>query len=181
MSKNGLILLTPTSVDHTGTSASISANGSVEFSACSELRLNGVFSADYDNYMVVARHLATFDGQGWRFRLSSGGADNSTASSYTRQTLSASSTSISAGRASSDFAVFSGADDTQRAGTVGYFYGPFLAQPTAFRSVWVTGYANAYLGDYAVTHNQSTAYDGFNLYTFTGTVSGRVAVYGMRK
>ena len=84
-------------------------------------------------------------------------------------------------RASSDFGVFAPADDTQRSGTIAYFYGPYLTQPTAFRSVSAAGYLNAWMSDQASTHNQSTAYDGFNLYTFTGSVSGRVAVYGMRK
>ena len=181
MSKNGLILLTPTSIAHTGTSATISANGSVSFSAVTQLRLNGVFSADYDNYMVVTWHLATANGYGWRARLSSGGTDNVTASSYTRQNLDADGSAVSGSRASSDFFVLGPADDTLRSGTIGHFYGPYLAQPTAFRSLGASGYSNAWLSDYAVTHNQSTAYDGFNLYTFTGSISGRIAVYGMRK
>lgn len=120
MSKNGLILLKPTTVDKTGGSstATISANGSVEFSACLSLRLNGVFSADYDNYMIVAWHLATANGYGWRARLSLGGEDSAIASSYTRQNFDIDGSSASGVRASSDFFVFGPADDTLRSGTI---------------------------------------------------------------
>ena len=59
--KNGLHLITPTSIASTGTgnSSSINTNGSVTFSTCATLSLNGVFSADYDNYMIVMRHVGS--------------------------------------------------------------------------------------------------------------------------
>jgi len=184
--KNGLILLTPTSVDKTGTgsTATISTNGSVEFSACATLSLNGVFSADYDNYMVVMRQNGTGTNT-WtiQYRLRASGTDNSTASSYVYQRLDADSTTISASRTTSNIWYFSASTGSGYGGMVAQIYGPYLAQPTAFRSTNVDAYANAWLPDYAGTHNQSTAYDGFTLSVFNNnlTLSGRIAVYGMRK
>jgi len=182
MSKNGLILLTPTSVDHTGTSATISANGSVLFTACSELRLNDVFSADYDNYMIVMRQSATVDISA-RIRLSSGGVDNATASSWVHQYLFADSTSVTGARTTTNYGVIASRGNGQRAGSVTHIYGPYLAQPTAYRSVYADDYLSAAVTDFVGTHNQSVSYDGFSWHTGNAsyTFTGRIAVYGMRK
>ena len=174
-------LMEPTSIAYTGTSATISANGSVEFSACSVLSLNGVFSADYDNYTVVMRASASAPTNLY-FRLRASGNDNSTASSYTAQGLEASGTTVGGGRGASDTAVISGLYPTQRDGVIVQIYGPFLSQPTAARTINALGYLNAYMYEVALTHNQSSSYDGFSLYVASGlTFTGRVAVYGMRK
>jgi hypothetical protein len=179
MSKNGLILLTPTSIAHTGTSATVSANGSVEFSACSSLSLNGVFSADYDNYMVVIRHQGTTSNSYYaRWRVS--GSDSS-GTDYAYQYLavsgsivvSARSTGRTGGRISSHW--------TSPAGVVLYVYGPYLAQPTAHRSVQMESYDTVRMLDFAGTHSLSNSYDGLTLFADAGLTSGRVAVYGMRK
>lgn len=179
MSKNGLILLTPTSIAYTGTSATISANGSVEFSACTALSLNGVFSANYDNYMIVTRgNVTTAANVFIRFR--SGGTDNSTSNSYVYQYMVANSTSVAGSRTTLDLGGFFLAYGVQRAGSVGFIYGPYLSQPTAYRTVNVGDSSSAIIEEYAGTHNQSASYDGFTL-SNGGNLSGRVAVYGMRK
>lgn len=181
--KNGLILITPTSVANTGTgsTATISANGSVSFSSCATLSLNGVFSADYDNYMVVIRNNGT-SLLSIKGRMRSSGSDNTTASSYVTQYIFANGSSVSGLRyAAADFMALFVASATQRDGHIGYFYGPYLAQPTAVRSVTCYGEDGARIFDTASTHNQSTSYDGFTMFVDSGSFSGRVAVYGMRK
>jgi hypothetical protein len=179
MSKNGLILLTPTTVDHTGTSATISANGSVSFSACTALSLNGVFSAKYDNYMIVTwGNVTTAANVYIRFR--SGGTDNSTSNSYVYQYMVASSASVAGSRTTYDRGALFLAYGVQRAGSVGFIYGPYLSQPTAYRAVNVSDNASATIQEYGGTHNQSASYDGFTL-SNGFALSGRVAVYGMRK
>lgn len=180
---DGHHLITPTSVAKTGTgsTATINTNGSVTFSSCETLSLNGVFSADYDNYMIVIRHLSTLNGSTIRARLRASGTDNTTASSYVDQFLDSDSATVSGARATRDYWAFAPADDSQRSGTVANIYGPYLAQPTAFRTVSASGYSNAWLVDYAGTHNQSTAYDGISLYQATGSFGGLLAVYGAVK
>ena len=182
MSKNGLNLITPTSIASTGTgnSSSISANGSVTFSACETLSLNGVFSADYDNYMVVCRYSASADAE-LRIRFRVAGIDNSTASSYTRQYGGADGTVLAANRTSGDFGWFAWRGNTVRGAVVGHIYGPFLAQSTAWRTTPVDDYLSAALYDASGIHNQSVSYDGFSFSRSSGNCSGRVAVYGMRK
>jgi len=183
MSKNGLHLITPTSIASTGTgnSSSISANGSVTFSTCATLSLNGVFSADYDNYMVVMRSTPSV-ADNYRIRLRASGSDAS-GSDYVRQTIYANGTSITAGRATETSNLLMQAYNTQRVGFILYCYGPHLAQPTATRSVTAGDYTSADLYDVAATHSLSTQYDGFTFFPQTSgtTVTGLVAVYGMRK
>ena len=176
----GMVLLTPTSISYSGTSASIGANGSVEFSAITSLSLNGVFSADYDNYMVSLRSVSSTSFSSFAARLRASGTDNSTASSYTFQILAADGTSVTGSRGSNDF--FNGfhvSSSTARSGDTYYFWGPHLSQPTAVRQVSSVGYLSALIYDHAWTHNQSTAYDGFTIYSSSPNMSGLVSVYGL--
>jgi hypothetical protein len=64
---------------------------------------------------------------------------------------------------------------------VSFFYGPYLAQPTAIRHVSASALSSADIYDEASTHSVSAAYDGFTYTMSSSTFSGRVAVYGMRK
>jgi hypothetical protein len=172
-------LLTPTSIAYTGTSASIGANGSVDFTACSSLSLNGVFFADYDNYMVVARAVGTTGGTGVSTRLRNSGTDAS-ATNYTFQFLLAQSTTILAGRYGSYAqAETFGISSSQRDGVNVTFYGPYLAQPTAARSVTMYGSGNASVYDNAWTHSLSSSYDGFTFIPNSGSMTGLVSVYGL--
>lgn len=183
MSKNGLHLITPTSIASTGTgnSSSINTNGSVTFSTCETLALNGVFSADYDNYMMVMRFTGS-SGNDINIRFRVGGVDNSTASSYVAQYLLAGSTTVSGYRTSAGtLGLFGYNRGTLRSGQVAYFYGPYLAQPTAYRCVSAYDLSGADIIDVAGTHNQSTSYDGFWLDPNGFTLTGLLAVYGMRK
>jgi hypothetical protein len=183
----GMVLLTPTSVDYTGTSATVGANGSVEFTAVSSLSLNGVFSADYDNYMVsfglfAQANLATVIA----CRMRDSGTDNTTASSYVAQRLRADGTAVNAVRTTdSAWLYFTRVGDstatTLWGGTTAHFYGPYLAQPTAFRTAVADTKDSALIEDWAGTHNQSVSYDGFTFYpTVAGrSLSGLVSVYGL--
>jgi hypothetical protein len=174
----GMVLLTPTSIAYTGTSASIGANGSVEFTAITNLELRGVFSADYDNYMVViwwsASGITTV-----RNRFMSGTTPAS-GTDYVIQTLAASSTTITGARYTSETAgVFGRGNSTQRNGVIANIYGPYLAQPTAQRTVGVDSTSSAQLQDDAGTHSLSTSYDGLNIFPFSNNMTGLVSVFGL--
>ena len=179
---DGHHLITPTTVAKTGTgsTATINTNGSVTFLSCATLSLNGVFSADYDNYMIVARHSTTAD-YSWNIRFRVSGTDNSTASSYVYQYVFGDSTTVSGARTTSNWATFSARGNTQRGGVVGSVYGPFLAQPTAYRSDLADDYLNAALTSFVGTHNQSTSYDGLTFHAAASSFSGLVCVYGAVK
>jgi hypothetical protein len=174
---DGMGLIEPASVSFSGTSAAITGLGSVEFSACTSLSLNGVFSSDFDNYMII--HAGSSPGAGGvSLRLRAGNTD-ATGTNYVIQQLQASSTTVSGIRYSSQTSFVLG--PYQGGGVACFLYGPNLAQPTATRTVEVSTFSGGYISDWANTHSLSTAYDGCTLLVTSGSLSGRVAVYGMVK
>jgi hypothetical protein len=179
---NGLVVMTPSSIAYSGTSASINADGSVVFSACTSLSLNGVFTSDYDNYMIVSRVSGTATSAG-RIRLRLAGTD-STANVYIEQRLSAFGTTVNSARSSANAQANLFETSTSAAGKDGwsaYIFGPALAQPTAGRSVTALSFDNAYINERAFTHSESTAYDGITLLIQSGTMSGLVTVFGFNQ
>jgi hypothetical protein len=178
---NGLVVMTPSSISYSGTSASINADGSVDFSAVTSLSLNGVFTGDYDNYMVVTRSVHSSDQRAILSQLRASGT-NAGGSDYTLQVIYAASTTVSAQRYTSfSSLVFGATSQTQRSGDVCYVFGPFLAQPTASRTVNVNGDASGAILSYASTHSLSTSYDGFTLSVSSGNFSGLVTVFGFNQ
>lgn len=177
----GMVLVAPTSIAYTGTSASIGANGTVTFSAITSLSLNGVFTASYSNYVIVIGDSYTLDGQDVDFRLRASGT-NATGANYSRQKLSADNSTISGFRYTNDTIWANAFSGTQRNGSTTHLYGPFLSQPTAYRNITVGQYtgAEAVIQDWVGTHSLSSSYDGFSLITTsTYTLTGTLSVYGL--
>jgi hypothetical protein len=178
--KPGMVLVKPTSISHSGTSATLGANGQVTFTAVTSLSINGVFTADFDNYIM---HIATSvggDNFGYLMRLRAAGSDAS-GSNYAYQLIDADNTSVSANRttASTSFRINQMQTAARTAGTL-MIYGPFLAQPTATRTTDVSAASGAYLIDIAGTHSLSTSYDGMTIFTSSAGSTGVLAVYGIR-
>jgi len=188
---NGLVVMTPSSVNKTGTgsTATINSNGSVTFASCETLSLNGIFTTDYDNYMIVMRNYADAAASTNMYgRLRASGTDNTTASSYVSQRLRADGTTVSGARTTADswqnfFRTGDATLTTLRGGATIYLFGPKLAQPTAMRTVIVDTTTGAYFQDAAGTHNQSTAYDGLTCLTSVAgrSITGLVTVFGFNQ
>lgn len=177
---SGMILMRPTSivVAGVGATASIGVNGSVTFTSATSLSLNGVFTSSYDNYMIVCRATSSVASNiSVRFRV--GGTDNSTSNSYVTQEMEANGTTVGGARLTNNLGRIAAMNATQRCGFVTNVYGPFLAQPTAFRTVISNDLSSARIVDHAGTHNQSTSYDGITFITDTGSSTGLVSVYGL--
>ena len=173
---DGLIVMTPTSIDVTGTSGSINADGGVDFTAVTSLSLNGVFTSSYDNYLIV--YTATSASViVVTFRLRVAGTDAS-GSNYTSQELVASDTYKAGTRFSSETSSrgFYSISSTP-SGITAHIYGPALAQATAMRTVSHSSDVGAVIADYAVTHSLATSYDGFTLGATTA-ITGNITVFG---
>lgn len=173
-------LITPTSIASTGAgnSSSIGANGSVTFSSCATLSLNGVFSNDYENYIIQLKGLAsTTHTPGFRLRQS--GTD-ATSSDYTYQYVYANDASLTAARATS-LEVYPISMSTSRQNAMEQFiYAPFLARPTAGRSITVAQTSGSQIWDLVWTHALSASYDGFSFVAGpTLTMTGEISVYGL--
>lgn len=183
MATNGLVLIKPTTVDKTGASstATINTGGSVTFDLCETLSLNGVFSSTYDNYIVDLRCKSDSSGNRTNLRLRAAGTDNSTANSYTSQLLLANGTSVTGSRQSSAEAWLGTVVSTDNNGQEIFLYGPHLAQPTAMRGLDASQNLGGYIADRAVTHNQSTSYDGFTIWVEGLAFTGLIKVYGLVK
>lgn len=179
-SLDGMVLMMPTSVASTGTgnSTTISSNGSISYTSCDSVSLNGVFTADYDNYMIVVRRNAVATQASANFRLRANGTDNSTASSYTNQEFDVAGTSATSSRAAGNIGYFSQYSDTLTNAFTAYLYYPYLTQATAYRGVTFMGTSSARILDVAGTHNQATSYDGITLSGLSAS-SGLISVYGL--
>lgn len=173
------ILIKPTSIAQTGTSASINTDGSVSFTACSTLSLNGVFSATYDNYTVVIRSVAS-SATAINVRLRNSGID-ATGSNYLYELFETTGLVADGTTYTQDKCRVCNAS-TGGNGDVVNLYGPYLAQPTLIRNTGVSSQNGAGMVDVTARHGLSTEYDGFTFFPDSpATISGRVAVYGMRK
>jgi len=161
--------------------ASIRAAGGVEFANATSLSLNGVFTSDYDDYMISVRSIRDASGNiNFELRLRASGSDASGAN-YTHQVIVAEGGSVIAARATSQTKGRFGdlTSSTLFHGHQIFFYGPALAQPTAFRGVSAGTNSSASIYEGAVTHSLTTAYDGFTLLPGSGNITGLVTVYGL--
>ena len=179
---SGLVVMTPSSVAYSGTSASINADGSVDFSACSTLELRGIFTASYDNYLLVMRNVGSAVDMGMDAQYLSG-TTPATGSNYTAQNIYANGGAIAVGRSTSITSIrVIQTSSTQRSGANCYFFGPYLSQPTASRVCNISGYNSAMIQDTAHTHSLSTSYDGLKFTaTSSGNATGLVTVFGFNQ
>lgn len=173
-------LIKPTSIANSGGTASIGTNGQVTFSGVTSLSLNGVFSADFDNYAVALT--GTISSTAFvRWRLFDGSADVTTGT-YTIQHININGTSVTSGRDATktwlDFTNW--ASGSLWSASMINIYGPALAQPTSVRFVNIDSNNSARIYETAGTHSLSTSYPGFSLFPSTGSISGTVSVYGIR-
>lgn len=178
----GMRLITPTSITSTGAgnSSSIGSNGSVTFTSCATLSLNGVFTSRFDNYVISVRCIAASTGTTALLRLRASGTDATGIGDYINQNLLANGTLISASRDTGLGYWGTGTiASTWADGLTISIYYPYLAQYTAFRSVDVSGYLGAYPKDAAGTHAVATSYDGFTIYPLSDVFTGRISVYGL--
>ena len=173
---NGLIPITPTSISHTGTSATINANGGVDFTAATELNLIGVFSADYDNYLILFDATCTSNLNLFYHWLSS--TTPATGTDYTYQSMYASVGTLSSGRLTGLTYGRWGSilSTTYVSGQAFHIYGPFLAAPTVTRNVSADGGPS--MQEFVSTHSLSTSYDGIRVFPSASDFTGTVRVFG---
>jgi hypothetical protein len=176
----GLVVVVPTSVSVTGggSSGSVGAKGTVIFGTAATVSINGVFSATYDNYAIVCDFDSSAADMEIEARLRVAGVDNSTANSYVFQTLNVNSTTVAGARSTTTAWRIGQGASVATNGFNAILYRPFLADTTAYLSNQANSFSSAYLTIRNGTHNQNTSYDGITLLATTGTITGKVTVYG---
>lgn len=163
VSANGLVLLNTTSV-----------------SGVASASINNVFSATYDNYLItISGTFASAETANLRLRV--GGVDNSTASSYARQSFFGDVATGNAGafRDTGNTSLTAIWNASTNVGVANiYVYRPFLATTTFFASQRGSEILSAQVTGY---HNQSVSYDGFTLIANASTFTATITTYGLAK
>lgn len=175
----GLVPMSPSTVEKVGTSATATALGQVNFTSCTSISLNGVFTSAYKNYRLIFRGYATADTNGEiYFRLRSGGVDKAANYTYVGTEATGSGVTAKAGGSAQTFYWF------------GYTYGlfPFATCDIQYpqENTWTTFISqhmsrlSSGIYSQALTGWQTENYsaDGFTLVTTGVPLTGSVSVYG---
>lgn len=183
---DGTIIINPTSISYAGFSAYIANNGSVVFDTVGEISLFGIFSADYDDYIIsmTARTVSTASVTlRYNFLTNTNNATPSQAiNSYNRQWLYGNGTSVTAARASSQAFGELGSIDTANSSWDINVYRPFVSNlQTMTRSVSAESVFNATLTDVACVHTSPQTHTGMVIYPGSSQMTGSITVTGVRK
>lgn len=173
---SGLVTMTPDYCECWGDKATINANGGVDFENISELDLNGVFTSEFDNYVIFLSGGVSANAFIRAKMIDENGDPNS--SGYVDQYINY-TTVLGSGRSAVkthgwDFTNWTG----NMNGTEMHLYGPFLPTPTAQRSVNVDAYSGARMYENASSHSVAASWRGIRFATNANTMTGNVVVMG---
>lgn len=178
---DGLVSMTPSSIAFAGTSATTNAKGGVDFTSCTSVSLNGVFTAGYENYLVTMRTVGGPAVMGFRYRAS--GTDAS-GTDYVYQLLAANGTSLtdpevnrSTSQTSAAFGASSGAYSSYNV----VIYGPFLSIETVHGPFGFYNSSGSRIWEYHGTHMVASSYDGLTLLPSSGSISGAIHIWGFEE
>lgn len=185
MAKSGLSLIKPESISFTGSgsSASISTNGTVTFTSCDTVSFNNVFSNIYTNYQLIIRTSTTSTPRTVNFTLRKYGVDE-LSNTYEYHLCSAYESSISQYiQSNSPYIQGGSASSGVPCGHIVWVFYPYLEKMTSIRWIdtgpWSPGGYPAYTINATATNTKQTSYDGFSIQT--GPMSGTLSVYGFRQ
>jgi hypothetical protein len=177
---SGLVPIAPTSVGKTGTSSTATAStiGQVTFALCETLLLNGVFTSAYANYRIVFTGFGS-TGLSMNCRLSVGGSPSS-AASYNRQRLVATSTTVAGVRSTgqTSWEIATNIDTTGGDNLSMDIFNPQATANTSFNVLSLSTVSSSYWQSAVGYFNATTSFDGIQLLASTGNISGIVSVYG---
>lgn len=171
-----------TSTWSTPTTPGLVLLNTTSFTAVSSQPINSVFSASYRNYRILVTYTAASTDLQVNLRLRVGGVSNSTASSYESQGSSSISTTLSNFRDVQSYLYISeikGIYGDIASSTLDIM-NPFETQKTKFHGQMTRVNSASAFGSitYNAYHNQAVSYDGIEILTSTGNVTGVVSIYG---
>lgn len=149
------------------------------FSAVSSIPVDGVFSADFENYFVVCR-MQTSNGGGTvncQFRV--GGATTATNYNFVRLDVGA---AVNGSTATGQTTVRIGANDASGYHSFeAWVISPFVAEPSHWNSTFLRNNCAAGTETAQLAQTGNTSFDGFILTITTGTATGKLRVYGLNQ
>lgn len=182
-SATGLVPIQPISVS--GTGVSLGAGGQVVLTAAgSGIQINGIFSAEFDNYKIDLDIPTSSANIVINMGLSVGGTTD-TSANYDLQALTGVGAGATAGQvvAATSWGIYPGSSATNRIMDLEMgFRRPFLAAPTIVTSIGIATIstmtnASAFACK-LFSHRLSTSYDGLTISSTGGTITGVIHCYG---
>lgn len=177
----GVTLISPTSIANSGGTAT-STSGTTTFTGVTSISLNGVFSADYQNYLVsMTVTVSTAADLYMRYRAS--GADISLTNyvAIHNRVLANTATTLRSPQATNSgnaLTLNEGVTESHNAIAV---YSPFLSSITRHHysgAGWVSNEGHNYWG--GGIYNAATSITGLSIYPASGNITGKIRVYGYK-
>lgn len=177
----GMTLMVPTSIANTGGSAA-SSDGTTTFTTVTNIAMNGVFTADYENYFVTYTWTQNTTADSTLIRLRVAGADNTTANYNEFRDYAATTGNRYNGETAWRNSVIGGTGDADTNFAEMKIFKPQKTAPTLISSICNYAAAGAFplLIDMVGSHNTSTSFDGLSFTPNAGTLTGTIRVYGFR-
>lgn len=180
MAIHGYILLSSDTISVTGTSYETTNNGGISFSAVSAINVDSIFSVEYDNYLIMMEYKGS-TGLDLTMQMRDSGSDVSL-TNYNYQSLTADDITIAGARTTgaTSFPINTTAGNLTCSSMI-YVYAPYKQLTTGFYISSCSDTSSAYLRNYAASYATTSLFDGFNIKTSTGTITGTMSIYGAKK
>lgn len=176
MAGEGAVIMTPSSISFTGTSASIQADGGVIATGVTLLSLNDVFTSAYKNYYMTVEHEGGGTGS-TNYRFGSSGSFDS-GSNYYWTYSQANGNTFASERLQSQQETRLSSFGADAGGTFAYICSPYLTERTVSLTLASRGSGTARFFQVRGVHSQEVSYDGISFIPSSG-LDMVVYIYGL--
>ena len=177
------VQITPSSINFTGTSATIESSGTVSFSACTIVSLNGIFSATYKNYYVLLSGTCTAATY-IPLRYRAAGSDLTASSYKTAYSYNSGGTPVDSGNSAQTFMNFFAFMGINGGINSMLFLDPYAGNRKN-AGCWAAAdnSNNPFIFEAANYYQASTTIDGLSIRQDlnTGNVTGTITVWGIKE
>lgn len=163
-------------------SSGLTLISTTSFSAVSSQSFNSVFSATYENYLALITITSVSANNGMNMKMRTSGTDNSNTDYYGGGFFNRSNSATVSGQNIGGATNFElgGASSTFPSSRYKIdFSTPFLTQNTGVHISSAGADGTSHYGRYVgANFIQTTSFDGFSIIPTTGTITGKVSIYG---
>lgn len=174
----GMMPMRPSSATFVTGTGTVNDLGVVTYTGCSYIKLNNVFTSEFENYkVIISRHAGNTTGN-VHYRMSTAGTEMT--ANYYYQALDATNTGISGYRTLNAAQGLLGYQHNGQAfNTEVMVHQPFVNAETWTRSQPVMSDGYIWMSTVNCRIATGNSYDGFSLFASGGTFSGRLQIFGI--